>query len=247
MKRCPRGTDVQTVIVSRDLAPTLREAQKLVPSGFQRTRYDQTGSSYRFRQRPPSHFMRGSFRTIPLGRVQAVIGCPRAGTVPHNPGHSGAILPLPLAAWFNGGAQLSLGEYAARRAAAEPKPKAKPRRPRVTKRIFEVWEHSFTLKKLQKPREWFTPERWRRLAVSVRAMQHYQIGAEKSADARRYATEELERLWRDRYLARRATAARYRGPARSFSLIEARRVGGRWERRALRELRTDRKPKGVRV
>lgn len=76
--RCPRGTQVQTLIFSKEYFRREGATGWARRKGFRAGKVDETSSSYRIRQRPTSHFTRGSFRTIPLGdTVQAVIGCPR--------------------------------------------------------------------------------------------------------------------------------------------------------------------------
>jgi hypothetical protein len=80
MKRCPRGTEIQTVIF--DLSTwTAREARGwLLAHKFQAPRVDRTKTQLRYRQRDPGEFESGSLRTIDLesaGKIRAVVGCPR--------------------------------------------------------------------------------------------------------------------------------------------------------------------------
>lgn len=61
---------------------TLRTARRWATEhGFRAGKVDETGTSYRLKQRPTSSFTKGSFRTIRMGRtsVKAVVGCPRPG------------------------------------------------------------------------------------------------------------------------------------------------------------------------
>jgi hypothetical protein len=77
--RCPRGTQVQTLIFDRFEFPTAQEAQRWARQhGYKSTKVDMTVTSFRLRQKLPSSFTRSSFRTIKLTNgVKAVIGCPR--------------------------------------------------------------------------------------------------------------------------------------------------------------------------
>ena len=70
------GTTVQTLILSKDRFGTAGEAKRWVRTHkFKAKKIDETESSYRFRQRDPSEFRRGSFRTIEIAEgVKAVIG-----------------------------------------------------------------------------------------------------------------------------------------------------------------------------
>jgi hypothetical protein len=79
MARCPRGTVVQSVLVSRHFMGSAREAAAWVRKHkFRATKVDTTENFHRFRQFDPSMFVPGTFRTIVLRTgVEAVIGCPR--------------------------------------------------------------------------------------------------------------------------------------------------------------------------
>ncbi len=75
--------DIQTVIVSKDVAKTLADAKKKIPDGFSTGSVDETEDSFRFRQRAPGDFQDESFRTFtpegfPKG-VTAVGGRLKAG------------------------------------------------------------------------------------------------------------------------------------------------------------------------
>lgn len=77
-KRCPVGTEVQTLIFRKDIFARVDEAKVwLRRNGFKVPKVDETEDSWRFRQRLTKYFRPGSFRTIQLGSVAAVIGCPR--------------------------------------------------------------------------------------------------------------------------------------------------------------------------
>lgn len=73
-------TDLQTVICSKERFDTLDAAKKWVKDHNFKVDHkgkgpDETSSSYRFRQRDPGDFQRGSFRTIELtDGVKAVVG-----------------------------------------------------------------------------------------------------------------------------------------------------------------------------
>jgi hypothetical protein len=80
-KRCTRGLEVQSIIFpaswsAREVRAWARE------HGARATKLDRTGQSVRLRQRPPSAFTRGSFRTITISandNIKAVVGCPLPG------------------------------------------------------------------------------------------------------------------------------------------------------------------------
>jgi len=65
----------QSIIVSKGAADT-REAAKKIAGKYADRLYTsrETGSSFRFRQRPPSDFVPGSFRTMKKGKVSIVMG-----------------------------------------------------------------------------------------------------------------------------------------------------------------------------
>lgn len=74
---CPVGTQVQTLILSKNFF-NQREAKNWISRhDFRISKIDETSESWRFRQQPPNWFEKESFRTIRLrSGVQAVIGCP---------------------------------------------------------------------------------------------------------------------------------------------------------------------------
>ena len=76
---CPVGTEVQTLIFSKVIYTEITARMWAKKNGFKVTKIDETSDSYRMRQRPPERFTPGSFRTISVGSVQAVIGCPSRG------------------------------------------------------------------------------------------------------------------------------------------------------------------------
>ena len=80
---CGRGTEIESLIFPPHVSE--RAARKWATDhGFVARKIDisPTTGSLRMRQREPSDFERGSFRTIQLSdtaQIRAVIGCPRAG------------------------------------------------------------------------------------------------------------------------------------------------------------------------
>jgi len=72
-------TKIQTLILSKEKFKTKQAAIKWIEEhDFHSTKVDETNSSYRFRQKDPSDFIEGSFRTIELTEgVKAVIGRPK--------------------------------------------------------------------------------------------------------------------------------------------------------------------------
>lgn len=88
VKKCPKGTKIQTVIFTKEnykgvIAErknegfTLTEARKwLKKHDFKYVKVDIKEGTYRFRQEDPSHFT--GMKTIPFGTsgIKAVIGCP---------------------------------------------------------------------------------------------------------------------------------------------------------------------------
>ena len=76
--RCHTGTEVQTVVLSHQFFNERQALSWVRRHGFVATKIDDTPNNYRFRQKPPTHFQEGSFRTIRLRPgVEAVIACPR--------------------------------------------------------------------------------------------------------------------------------------------------------------------------
>jgi len=77
-QRCARGTQVQTLLFDRNRFTRESAIAWARRNGYVAHKVDTTANKYRIRQRSPSYFTRGSFRTISLSdRVEAVIGCPR--------------------------------------------------------------------------------------------------------------------------------------------------------------------------
>lgn len=76
-KRCPIGTEIQSLVFDKDIFSERQAKDWARRHGFKVTKWDETEESYRIRQREPRTFRTGSFRTISLGMVKAVIGCPK--------------------------------------------------------------------------------------------------------------------------------------------------------------------------
>jgi hypothetical protein len=77
-RRCPVGTQVQTLILSKDHFTRSQAIAWARRNGYRADKVDTTENNFRIRQQTPGRFTRGSFRTISLsGRVKAVVGCPR--------------------------------------------------------------------------------------------------------------------------------------------------------------------------
>lgn len=70
------GTVIQSLILSKEEYESREEARSwIVENGYRADKIDETEVSYRFRQREPSEFIEGSFRTIDItDGVKAVIG-----------------------------------------------------------------------------------------------------------------------------------------------------------------------------
>lgn len=78
-RTCPRGTQVQTLLFDRRSFTRAEAIAWARRNGYRAHKVDTTANKYRLRQKSPSSFTSGSFRTISLSdRVEAVIGCPRA-------------------------------------------------------------------------------------------------------------------------------------------------------------------------
>lgn len=77
---CPHSLIVQTLIFTKKLYEPHDVYAWLEEKGFKDNRVEETGQSYRARQHDPDLFVKGSFRTITMGRgqsdVKAVVGCP---------------------------------------------------------------------------------------------------------------------------------------------------------------------------
>jgi len=80
-RRCERGLEVQTLILPKERYDPSRARAWARKHGFRSTKIDETGPSFRLRQRNPKEFVRDSFRTITMGEgnVRAVVGCPLPG------------------------------------------------------------------------------------------------------------------------------------------------------------------------
>lgn len=76
-KLCPIGTEIQSVIFSKDKF-TEKSAKSWAESNdFKYGKVDEKKYTYRMRQESPSEYRKGSFRTIEItDGVKAVIGCP---------------------------------------------------------------------------------------------------------------------------------------------------------------------------
>lgn len=77
---CPVGTEIQTLIFPAALFDAEKARAWALAHDFSAAKVHTTGQSHRIRQKLPSRFKTGSFRTIELGvgGVQAIIGCPLA-------------------------------------------------------------------------------------------------------------------------------------------------------------------------
>jgi len=75
---CPIGTEIQTIILSKDRFKNDTQAKDWIKeNNFSFTKTDEKENTYRFRQQEPTDFAENSFRTISISRgVKAVIGCP---------------------------------------------------------------------------------------------------------------------------------------------------------------------------
>ena len=73
--RCPVGTEIQTLIFTKGIYTITQAKLWAKRHAFKCAKVDETKESYRIRQHAPGRYQKGSFRTISLGTVQAVIGC----------------------------------------------------------------------------------------------------------------------------------------------------------------------------
>lgn len=80
-RRCPRGLEVQTLLMPVDEFTPKQAKAWAKKNGFRYGKVDTTENYHRLRQRDPGDFTRGSFRTIEFGEsgIKAVTGCPRPG------------------------------------------------------------------------------------------------------------------------------------------------------------------------
>lgn len=77
-KRCPVGTEVQSLVFPKSIFSERQAKDWARRHGYRVSKWDETTESYRIRQKDPKRFRPGSFRTIHLGDVAAVIGCPKS-------------------------------------------------------------------------------------------------------------------------------------------------------------------------
>jgi hypothetical protein len=76
----PRSTRIQSIIFDRALWTITKAKAWLKRHNRKSPKPDVTKNFYRFRQEPPSHFVKTTFRTIPMGRngIEAIIAIPLA-------------------------------------------------------------------------------------------------------------------------------------------------------------------------
>lgn len=81
VKKCPTGTKVQTLLLSKDRFKSEEDAKGWAHSqGFKFGSVDSKPNTWRLRQEEPSEFKKDSFRTITMTTgVKATIGCPAHG------------------------------------------------------------------------------------------------------------------------------------------------------------------------
>ena len=73
-----KQTEVQTLIFSKPKFTRASAVKWAKDHDFKSSKVDETGTSFRLRQKPPDSFTEGSFRTITLtDGVKAVIGIPK--------------------------------------------------------------------------------------------------------------------------------------------------------------------------
>ena len=76
-KLCPKGTEIQTLIFSKEVFNQKTAKDWANKHDFKYGKVDEKENTFRLRQETPTGFKKGTFRTIELrDGVQAVIGCP---------------------------------------------------------------------------------------------------------------------------------------------------------------------------
>jgi len=75
--RCPIGTEVQTLIFPKGIYTQSSAKAWAKRHDFKTTKIHETADSYRIRQKEKTKFDPRMFRTISLGQVTAVVGCPK--------------------------------------------------------------------------------------------------------------------------------------------------------------------------
>lgn len=100
--RCTRGLEVQTLIFPKSQFTEARARAWMKSQGMRITKIDETGTSYRFRQRAPTDFVRGTFRTIAVGTrgAKAVVGCPRPGRESDKARQRDPLKPVPMSVLY---------------------------------------------------------------------------------------------------------------------------------------------------
>lgn len=85
LQKCPIGTEIQTIILSKERFKNKMSARKWVRENeLKYGKIDTKENTYRFRQQNPNAFTKNSFRTIELTNgVKAVIGCPKEKKMAH--------------------------------------------------------------------------------------------------------------------------------------------------------------------
>ena len=82
MKKCPRGTEIVSVVFESPRW-TARDARGwLIAHSFKAPKVDRTKNQIRYKQRPTAHFTKGSFKTIDLEKkkgISAIVACPKPG------------------------------------------------------------------------------------------------------------------------------------------------------------------------
>jgi len=76
----PRSTEVQSVILTKSRGMSSTDARKKISrAGFKTTKIDITENTFRFRQRPPTAFVKKTFRTKTIKPgLKIVIGVPKS-------------------------------------------------------------------------------------------------------------------------------------------------------------------------